>query len=290
MQLEPTTTATTADAVTAPKKTEKGNALRWVINPSIAAQSLATFEGGVYQRWWGKAPNGNAEIYPFGVIQQNGKYGIIGLDGKISAEPIYVEARACACTKKFLLTKEGGAMFAVNDDLTLSKHDGGGSDYSYIYDGEKIVEAAGETDYFYADANVEYCVLQKGKLDPAWNEEGIDLKYTLEKPFAIAHNGKMVTPFQYTAHGKFSQELVALQNAQGKWGYYNSQGKLVVPLIYEGATNVVNDHCFVKENGKWGVAALAQQKRNSRPIGRLNLSVSALSYLPGRLPSEYCRH
>ena len=275
------TTATTASAVTAPQKTEKGNALRWVINPSISTQSLATYEGERYyvgkKHMGPRYPDYNAYVYPFGVIVRDGKYGIVGLDGEIKVAPTYTGARACFCTEKFLLVMEETQLFEVNDDLTVSEYNGcahgGEPDYSYIYADEKLVEVLCEYAYAYSDAAVEYCVAQKGKLDPMWSQAEKDnpfeaeatLKYILEKPFAVMRNGKAVTSFQYKAHGKFSQELVALQNAQGKWGYVDKNGKEIVPFLYDAET--YTDSEFPQDNrparfcegfvpvckdGKWG--------------------------------------
>ena len=53
-------------------------------------------------------------------------------------------------------------------------------------------------------------------------------------PYAIATNGKLKTEFIFEDARAFSDGLIAVKQ-NGKWGYANAEGKLVIPCRYDCA-------------------------------------------------------
>src|SRR5450830_1605932 len=70
----------------------------------------------------------------------------------------------------------------------------------------------------------------------------------------INTQGKMVTPIIYDQVYDFSDNDGGLAEVElkGKWGYINTQGKMVTPIIYDEIDSFSNGLAPVKLKGKWG--------------------------------------
>lgn len=80
-------------------------------------------------------------------------------------------------------------------------------------------------------------------------------------------NGRTVIPFDYDAVWGYSAlggEDTPYESSEGhvtvckdkKFGILKDDGSVVVPMVYDGATPVVDGKAFVKQNGKWGVISV----------------------------------
>ena len=49
----------------------------------------------------------------------------------------------------------------------------------------------------------------------------------------IDKSGKEMIPLQYHAVLSFSEGLAAVMNDEGKWGYVNTKGELVIPFTFD---------------------------------------------------------
>jgi len=81
-------------------------------------------------------------------------------------------------------------------------------------------------------------------------------KYINSK-YAISYGGTILTDFIYDRAGNISDSLT-YKNAipvslDGKWGFINSKGNIIIPFIFEHAESSNGETAFVKINGKYGI-------------------------------------
>lgn len=69
--------------------------------------------------------------------------------------------------------------------------------------------------------------------------------------FADERGNEVITPIYAQALG-FSQNLAAVKNAEGKWGYIDSEGQLVIPYMFDEANSFSNGLALVKADGLYG--------------------------------------
>lgn len=65
--------------------------------------------------------------------------------------------------------------------------------------------------------------------------------------------GEIVITPQFTQVGVFSEGLCSVRNEQGKWGYMDKEGKIVVTQQFDDALSYSQGHAAVLSSGKWGV-------------------------------------
>lgn len=68
----------------------------------------------------------------------------------------------------------------------------------------------------------------------------------------INTKGEVVVPCAYEGAWIFSEGLAAVK-LNGKWGYINTKGEVVIPCVYESARPFSKGFAKVKLNGKRGV-------------------------------------
>ncbi len=75
----------------------------------------------------------------------------------------------------------------------------------------------------------------------------------------IDKNGKEITPITYSYAYKFSEGLALvamgrMYSSEERYGFINTKGQIVIPLIYEQADRdgFLNGKAIVKFNEKWG--------------------------------------
>jgi len=100
------------------------------------------------------------------------------------------------------------------------------------------------------------------KKENEWGSINYELgsKYENSK-LAIAYGSTLLTDFIFDRLYDYDSSLVifrTFKNAipvsiDGKCGFINSSGKIIVPLIYDAAVTSDGNTAFVKFEGKWGV-------------------------------------
>lgn len=68
-------------------------------------------------------------------------------------------------------------------------------------------------------------------------------------------NGNQIVPGTYDFARCFRDGLAAVYK-DGKAGYIDATGKLVIPYIFEEATSCYNGSAWVRYNGLWGVCKI----------------------------------
>lgn len=81
--------------------------------------------------------------------------------------------------------------------------------------------------------------------------------YTIENRkkrygFASLTGEKIVHPIYYDAT-RFSEGVAAVKGVDGKWGYIDKTGTVVLPAQFDDAAIFVNEHAVVSQGGKWGI-------------------------------------
>jgi len=81
------------------------------------------------------------------------------------------------------------------------------------------------------------------------------LKYENSK-YAIAYGNILLTEFVYDSPNRLAFQ--GYKNAihvsiDGKWGFINTKGNIIIPLIFEHIVSSDGDIAFVKINGKYGI-------------------------------------
>lgn len=64
-------------------------------------------------------------------------------------------------------------------------------------------------------------------------------------------NGKLVIPIKYTDAGNFSEGMVAMRD-ELKWGYFDTKGKEIIPVKYDEAYGFSEGLALVRLNAKYG--------------------------------------
>ena len=85
---------------------------------------------------------------------------------------------------------------------------------------------------------------------------GMALVVKDDKYGAIDVNGKIVCPIEYKNALGYSEELCAVQSQNGKWGFVDKEGSIIIDLMYDGvspfedgvATVIIGDESQVIKN------------------------------------------
>ena len=181
---------------------------------------------------------------PYAVIKIGDRYGMIGMDGQMAAEAEYTEIQNFADTT-FLLLKDGDGrqQYGLDEDTgEVELLDGLGGDLNmngFYYYAANRLRNENETLSFYelqmpeeaipiqqTQKSKEFC---EGAGDPqAWNRELAESKY------AVFYQDQLVTDFIFEECGSASDGLLAVKQ-DGKWGYVNTEGKMVIPAEYDAS-------------------------------------------------------
>ena len=175
------------------------------------------------------------------VVNDSGKYGILNIetDSKIPAE---YEALTYMFDDKYIAKKDGkfGIIDTNNDIKVEFKY----SDITYNLSTDyiKAKNENGTYDYITRDLAVKLTA----------GEE------TVLKGFISIKNGKDVKYYNYKLEEKSNKDVFTTNtlfaiNQDGKYGFVNKEGKVVVEAKYDEVTEQ-NDYGFVavKKDGKWG--------------------------------------
>ena len=177
------------------------------------------------------------------VVKKDGKYGIITLQGEVKVESEYDDL-------KFVFTdtyiaKKGNKYGIIN----INKEEKLPFEYNYI---EYIEDA----DFIRAQKENSEADL----LDREFNikAQGIVSEINTEKNYIRIRAGEEYKYYNFKLEEKTNTEVlntntIFLSKKDGKYGYVNSEGIVVVDYIYDDATEQNKyGYAAVKKDGKWG--------------------------------------
>ena len=180
------------------------------------------------------------------IIIKNGKYGVISLEGKEIIPAEYEEIKK-AISGQYYIAKKDGKYGVIGIDNTI-KVDFNYETMNYIQTAD-FIEANNEDytiDVFDVNLNkvLEKVIISEINIENGYLRirKGEDYKY---------YNFKFQ---EKTNFDILSKNTLFLFKENGKYGYKNKSGDIIVDPIYDDAKEQNSfGYCAVKKNGLWGV-------------------------------------
>ncbi|MBR1423366.1 MAG: WG repeat-containing protein [Ruminococcus sp.] len=226
--------------------TEKEQAYKWLLEPSIDADNIITFDASQVDPDNEKS----AMCENYSVIRRGGKYGLIDYGGNIIVQPNYDDYYACWCGEIVLFN----VVDEKNDYYEYCTLDSSNQIVDYVSD-----HTDNAPEYFWNDAESQIYVKHKnedygskytgkkavvvGEADIS--EAGGDSYEITPKEstlYGLAKNDELIIELKYAdyyapAYKGAGKTAIAFRNSEGKWGYVGSDGKTIVDFICGGDLN-----------------------------------------------------
>lgn len=238
---------------------------RWVVEPTIEADDiyyLADYPDLDHpiNMLSKQADNSNA------VIQRGDELGIISIEGNLLTEIEYREIANFGDSYMMIRTipkysKEYNMdwdIYWLNKNGEVSASVGNGVlDFEVYYCYEGVIQRAG---YIYDDFVQGVLPVQESSV--CHDQDTYLIMNNLSGKYALEYDGKLITDFIYDECGSESEGLFAVcQN--GKWGYVNKKGEIVIPFEYNASwqqypvfdmgssrsSSNVKEYCYAASDG-----------------------------------------
>lgn len=86
-----------------------------------------------------------------------------------------------------------------------------------------------------------------------WQDETPYFVLERDNKYGVAnYKGKIIVPLNFRKIGIFSNKLVNAENFDEKWGYYDAEGTIAVPFVYDYAGSLVDGLAQVQLGDKYG--------------------------------------
>lgn len=228
---------------TADSNSEQKQAYRWLIEPTINADNIISFDGSQVD------PNNekNTAYANYSVIRQNGKYGIIDYSGNMVVPAEYDDYYTCWCGEVTLFNiineKNDEYEYCSIDSSNqvvyyAAEHHDSSPRYYWNSNEEKIYvkdtdEEQGEE--YTGKKAVVVCEADVKKSDNGF----YDISPVSEPLYGLAKKDKLILDMQYTdfyapAYKGAGLTCIAFENDEGKWGYVGSDGKTIIDFKCDG--------------------------------------------------------
>lgn len=228
---------------TADSNSEQKQAYRWLIEPTINADNIISFDGSQVD------PNNekNTAYANYSVIRQNGKYGIIDYSGNMVVPAEYDDYYTCWCGEVTLFN----IINEKNDEYEYCSIDSSNQVVYYAaghHDSSpKYYWNSNEEKIYVKDADEEQGEEYTGKkavvvceADVKKSDNGFyDISPVSEPLYGLAKKDKLILDMQYTdfyapAYKGAGLTCIAFENDEGKWGYVGSDGKTIIDFKCDG--------------------------------------------------------
>lgn len=228
---------------TADSNSEQKQAYRWLIEPTINADNIISFDGSQVD------PNNekNTAYANYSVIRQNGKYGIIDYSGNMVVPAEYDDYYTCWCGEVTLFNiineKNDKYEYCSIDSSNqvvyyAAEHHDSSPRYYWNSNEEKIyVKDADEEqgEEYTGKKAVVVCEADVKKSDNGF----YDISPVSEPLYGLAKKDKLILDMQYTdfyapAYKGAGLTCIAFENDEGKWGYVGSDGKTIIDFKCDG--------------------------------------------------------
>lgn len=244
---------------TADSNSEQKQAYRWLIEPTINADNIISFDGSQVD------PNNekNTAYANYSVIRQNGKYGIIDYSGNMVVPAEYDDYYTCWCGEVTLFN----IINENNDEYEYCSIDSSNQVVYYAAEhhdsSPKYYWNSNEEKIYVKDADEEQGEEYTGKkavvvceADVKKSDNGFyDISPVSEPLYGLAKKDKLILDMQYTdfyapAYKGAGLTCIAFENDEGKWGYVGSDGKTIIDFKCDGdmsayCGNVIDDEMAV---------------------------------------------
>lgn len=228
---------------TADSNSEQKQAYRWLIEPTINADNIISFDGSQVD------PNNekNTAYANYSVIRQNGKYGIIDYSGNMVVPAEYDDYYTCWCGEVTLFN----IINEKNDEYEYCSIDSSNQVVYYAAEhhdsSPKYYWNSNEEKIYVKDADEEQGEEYTGKkavvvceADVKKSDNGFyDISPVGEPLYGLAKKDKLILDMQYTdfyapAYKGAGLTCIAFENDEGKWGYVGSDGKTIIDFKCDG--------------------------------------------------------
>lgn len=228
---------------TADSNSEQKQAYRWLIEPTINADNIISFDGSQVD------PNNekNTAYANYSVIRQNGKYGIIDYSGNMVVPAEYDDYYTCWCGEVTLFN----IINEKNDEYEYCSIDSPNQVVYYAAEhhdsSPKYYWNSNEEKIYVKDADEEQGEEYTGKkavvvceADVKKSDNGFyDISPVSEPLYGLAKKDKLILDMQYTdfyapAYKGAGLTCIAFENDEGKWGYVGSDGKTIIDFKCDG--------------------------------------------------------
>lgn len=228
---------------TADSNSEQKQAYRWLIEPTINADNIISFDGSQVD------PNNekNTAYANYSVIRQNGKCGIIDYSGNMVVPAEYDDYYTCWCGEVTLFN----IINEKNDEYEYCSIDSSNQVVYYAAEhhdsSPKYYWNSNEEKIYVKDADEEQGEEYTGKkavvvceADVKKSDNGFyDISPVSEPLYGLAKKDKLILDMQYTdfyapAYKGAGLTCIAFENDEGKWGYVGSDGKTIIDFKCDG--------------------------------------------------------
>jgi len=228
---------------TADSNSEQKQAYRWLIEPTINADNIISFDGSQVD------PNNekNTAYANYSVIRQNGKYGIIDYSGNMVVPAEYDDYYTCWCGEVTLFN----IINEKNDEYEYCSIDSSNQVVYYAAEhhdsSPKYYWNSNEEKIYVKDADEEQGEEYTGKkavvvceADVKKSDNGFyDISPVSEPLYGLAKKDKLILDMQYTdfyapSYKGAGLTCIAFENDEGKWGYVGSDGKTIIDFKCDG--------------------------------------------------------
>lgn len=228
---------------TADSNSEQKQAYRWLIEPTINADNIISFDGSQVD------PNNekNTAYANYFVIRQSGKYGIIDYSGNMVVPAKYDDYYTCWCGEVTLFN----IINEKNDEYEYCSIDSSNQVVYYAAEhhdsSPKYYWNSSEEKIYVKDADEEQGEEYTGKkavvvceADVKKSDNGFyDISPVSEPLYGLAKKDKLILDMQYTdfyapAYKGAGLTCIAFENDEGKWGYVGSDGKTIIDFKCDG--------------------------------------------------------
>lgn len=216
---------------------------QWVIEPSIDAEDI-------YYTYFIDSYLGNEKFMQwmnkFSIMKKDGQYGIVDIYGNICVPAEY--AAVIECLGTYRLTGDMGRVFDLTKWGDLVEGLGFGfNSYMFYYANQEL-----------HNEEIEFGGFSEGGINTV-PEHGMpvpDRSNGYDEKWAVYKQDRLVTEFEFDRCGSYSEGLMAVCK-DGKWGYINDNGEVIIPLEYDASWNddcgymqsEVNEFCYAASEG-----------------------------------------
>lgn len=226
----------------------------------------------------------------YAVYAQNGKKGLIGLDGKVVVEAVYDDIKFDGRDTQMISVKDGNASFFINHNGYKTKMpEEAYEEISTVSQSRIVAKKNGKygyidksfqkkTEFVYEEATTIYegvgavrqgdkwaLINKKGEMVTEFifdsisiNSQGIcsvnkriGVKQG-EDYFFVNETGERISQQSYDMIKAFESEDMCAVCIKGKWGYIDKDENMKIACTYEDAKPFTNGYAAVCENGIWG--------------------------------------
>ncbi len=228
---------------------EKKQGYSWIIEPSISADNIISFDGSQV------APDDelNTAYANYSVIRRDGKYGLIDFKGNIVIQPEYDDYYTCWCGEitLFNVIDEKNEIYeycTIDSSKQIvdyvSDHTDNAPKYYWDDESQKIFVKNNNEEYGTEYTGKKTVVVGEAAIESAGNGY-YDITPEENSLYGLAKKGELLLDmvyFDYYAPSYKGAGLtcIALKDGEGKWGYVGSDGKTIVEFKCDGDMSTYN--------------------------------------------------